>query len=144
MDFPNNPQLEQKKEILELKNTNGKSPCMWFYTEEGCWRNENCHFAHDIPLDKQQTACMQSAAANRSRSRSINRSASTNTTKDQATGGRTLCNNWLSGHCKFGDTCVFSHECANGGHPSAAPSGSQSGQKGGKRGTGQRRLSHIG
>ena len=137
MNFPNNPQLTQKKkEILELKNLNGNSPCMWFYTAEGCWRNENCHFAHDIPLDNQQKQCMQSAAANRSRSRSINRSQSASNTKDQATGSRTLCTNWLAGHCKFGEKCIFSHECAKGGNPSAAPSGSQSGQKGGTWGQG--------
>ena len=67
---------EQRKiedAVLARRDANGKPPCFWHYSKEGCRRDKDCDFSHTIDLNDAERAAVTRLATRRARSRSASR-----------------------------------------------------------------------
>jgi len=91
----------------------GKFPCFWHHTPEGCRRGTNCYFSHTSDLNDAEKAAISRLTARRAQRRLQLRESKgrgKGKPEDWAFEDVPVCRQFRAGCDAYGDSCRFSHE----------------------------------
>ena len=92
---------EANRALLNKMDSKGVKVCLWFHTDEGCRRGDDCTFSHDkscITADEKKKLVAIAKQRARSRSQSAPRSTG-------------VCRQWMATKtCSYGSDCRYAHE----------------------------------